>query len=134
MGVDFANIWPTDDKRAAKIILWLGEEKDESGFVMRFVRRASCLDQPFLKLLQRLWFNRHCSAEEPIFPKEAHLRCGDESVTLKDFFDILKQFLDWNPIEIKGPDANHLVLTFKEEVRNTDDDTSMEETPSLLAL
>ena len=129
---------------AAKVLVWLGEENDDSRFAMNFMRRFSnsgffslttpTEDEAFLKLIKRPWFSRRWIVQEIVFAREAHLRCGSEAVTWRNFVEVLEYYRHRFPDRIKDLNANRLVRASEDMVQKSDDGTIMRRNLSLEAL
>ena len=87
---------------ARQVRVWLGEEGNDSGEAMKFVRRCLNLDDfdrlvqdtptssqwaALSTLMRRPWFNRRWIVQEISLAKQAILHCGNDTLDWRDFAD-----------------------------------------------
>lgn len=98
--------------QATNVRVWLGEEKDDSGLGLEFIRRVVnhgnleqlMHDEPtpgewnaFLGLVRRPWFSRRWVLQEISLARDAHLHCGEGRVTWREFAEAVSLFTSRQP-------------------------------------
>lgn len=96
-------------RRADNVFIWLGNESNDSGMAMDFVRHIIELEQEdtfsvkaadlqhwtaFTSLIRRDWFSRRWVVQELALAKNAFLTCGHDVVNWKDFAAAIEFFTD----------------------------------------
>jgi hypothetical protein len=92
---------------AEKVIVWLGEEKENSDKAIRFIPSVLDLDtapnlatdrryiedwDSFFNLLRRPWFSRRWVIQEIAFAQVAWIHCGSKKIPWDEFVDAVSLF------------------------------------------
>lgn len=95
---------PVICQNASEVIVWLGEEDQQSNTAMDFIHRVVNLEEfdlliksddtphqweALVNLMRRPWFRTRWAFQEIILTKRASLHCGSRTVPWADFCDVI---------------------------------------------